>query len=120
MAYNPIPHRQMLLTSLNQHGTSTIRQMMERVPLQKSAISRHMQYMVDTKEVSIERKLGNRAVTFYYTAEAKITKGFVLVTKEPVKDGPWRTVHRGTNGAHPIPNQGGQGACPPRKVGPMG
>lgn len=88
--------RQAILDYLKQHGTSTARQMADNVGLAKSALGEYLQSMTKSGEIRMEGRLDQRAMTYHYSYE------------------PWRTVHNGTAGDRPIPNQGGQGACAPR------
>lgn len=112
-------NRQGILDHLVKNGKSTLRQIQGSVKLSRSVLSGYMLDMVEAREVTSESSGVSKFAPYYYSALVVCTyrKVGLLTLQENLGV---RTVHRGTNGAHPIPDQGGQGRATPRRVSSLG
>lgn len=101
--------RKRVLNYLNTYGTSTLLEIIAATAFSRTACRGYLKDLIFTEEVVITYR-GNNSITRYFTLADVSTYSTpnVLATNN-ISQEPWRIVHKGTMGAHPIPDQGGQG-----------
>jgi len=109
MHLNPEIRRQAILHYLEFHGTSTAKNINESVGISRSALNVLLRSMTDDGEVSVQQRSVHKGGSNYYTAIGDTPAEDFKPAAPRANLEPWYTIHRGADGAHPIPNQGGQG-----------
>lgn len=106
---NPEIRRRAILQYLEIRGTSTSKHINESVCISRSAMNVLLRSMVEDGEVVVHQRSAIKGGTNYYTAagDTPIVEAKPAAPRANVE--PWYTIHRGSDGAHPIPSQGGQG-----------
>lgn len=102
--------RQKIIAWLNDNQGSTVLEIATGIGVAKRAVQDHMQPLREAKSIkSTKHVVGNHVVLRHSAlvpadiAEAEPAKPITIVIGN-------RTIHNGTNRAHPLPDQRGQGA----------
>lgn len=105
--------RQAVLDYLHQYGPLTARQLAEAIGYKKHTLQSYLREMRRDHEIRSEEHFEGRVAVVVHIALVKTTS-FVDPQRAGAKQQAAKRdrpgVHRGTERAHPIPNQGGQGA----------